>query len=173
MVYGFVKQSGGHIKIYSEQGHGTTVRLYLPRSVEKTIAAIAPAALERLPRGSEVVLVVEDDELVRNYVVAQVRSLGYRTLAADGAGEALAILRSNAEIDVLFTDVIMPGLMNGPRLVIEALKLRPQLGVLYTSGYTENAIVHHRRLDPGVLLLANPHRQAQLAPLLPHRFWPV
>jgi len=166
MVYGFVKQSGGHIKIYSEEGHGTTVRLYLPRSVEKSAVAAAPAPAERLPRGSEIVLVVEDDELVRNYVVAQVRSLGYRTLAADGAGQALDILRSDTEIDVLFTDVIMPGLMNGPRLVAEALKLRPQLGVLYTSGYTENAIVHHGRLDPGVLLLAKPYRKADLARML-------
>jgi PAS domain S-box-containing protein len=166
MVYGFVKQSGGHIKIYSEQGVGTTVRLYLPRSVEKTIAATEPAPRERLPRGSEVVLIVEDDELVRNYVVAQVRSLGYATLAAAGAAAALEILRSDAEIDLLFTDVIMPGSMNGPRLVAEALKLRPQLGVLYTSGYTENAIVHHGRLDPGVLLLAKPYRKADLARML-------
>jgi CheY-like chemotaxis protein/two-component sensor histidine kinase len=166
MVYGFVKQSGGHIKIYSEERHGTTVRLYLPRSVEKSAAATAAAPAERLPLGSEIVLVVEDDELVRNYVVAQVRSLGYRTLAADGAGQALDILRSDVEINVLFTDVIMPGLMNGPRLVAEALKLRPQLGVLYTSGYTENAIVHHGRLDPGVLLLAKPYRKADLARML-------
>ena len=166
MVYGFVKQSGGHIKIYSEEGHGTTVRLYLPRSAEKSAAATEPPPLERLPRGSEIVLVVEDDELVRNYVVAQVRSLGYRTKSADGAGQALDILRSDVEIDVLFTDVIMPGLMNGPRLVVEALKLRPQLGVLYTSGYTENAIVHHGRLDPGVLLLAKPYRKADLARML-------
>jgi len=166
MVYGFVKQSGGHIKIYSEEGHGTTVRLYLPRSVEKSAVATESAPAERLPRGSEIVLVVEDDELVRNYVVAQVRSLGYRTLAADGAGQALDILRGDAEIDLLFTDVIMPGLMNGPRLVAEALKLRPQLGVLYTSGYTENAIVHHGRLDPGVLLLAKPYRKPQLARMI-------
>jgi len=166
MVYGFVKQSGGHIKIYSEQGVGTTVRLYLPRSIEKTTAATEQAPVERLQRGSEVVLIVEDDELVRNYVVAQVRSLGYRTLAAAGAVEALAIVRSEADIDLLFTDVIMPGSMNGPRLVAEALKLRPQLGVLYTSGYTENAIVHHGRLDPGVLLLAKPYRKADLARML-------
>jgi len=166
MVYGFVKQSGGHIKIYSEQGVGTTVRLYLPRSIEKTTAATEQAPVERLQRGSEVVLIVEDDELVRNYVVAQVRSLGYRTLAAAGAVEALAIVRSEADIDLLFTDVIMPGSMNGPRLVSEALKLRPQLGVLYTSGYTENAIVHHGRLDPGVLLLAKPYRKADLARML-------
>ena len=99
-------------------------------------------------------------------MVAQVRSLGYRTLSADGAGQALDILRGDAEIDVLFTDVIMPGLMNGPRLVTEALKLRPQLRVLYTSGYTENAIVHHGRLDPGVLLLAKPYRKADLARML-------
>ncbi len=166
MVYGFVKQSGGHIKIYSEQGVGTTVRLYLPRSMEKTAAAAEQAPVERLPRGSEVVLIVEDDELVRNYVVAQVRSLGYGALAAAGSAEALQILRSHAEVDLLFTDVIMPGSMNGPRLVAEALKLRPQLGVLYTSGYTENAIVHHGRLDPGVLLLAKPYRKADLARML-------
>ncbi len=166
MVYGFVKQSGGHIKIYSEQGVGTTVRLYLPRSVEKTTAGAEQAPVERLQRGTEVVLIVEDDELVRNYVVAQVRSLGYGTLAAAGAVDALEILRSDAVIDLLFTDVIMPGSMNGPRLVAEALRLRPQLGVLYTSGYTENAIVHHGRLDPGVLLLAKPYRKSDLARML-------
>jgi PAS domain S-box-containing protein len=160
MVYGFVKQSEGHIKIYSEYGHGTTVKLYLPRSMETVLAPRLDDVVDRLQRGSEAVLVVEDDTLVRNYVMTQVQSLGYHAIAAEGAEEALRVIRSDAEIDLLFTDVIMPGSMNGPRLVSEALK------VLYTSGYTENAVVHHGRLDPGVLLLAKPYRKSDLARML-------
>src|SRR4029077_4208302 len=143
MVYGFVKQSQGHIKVYSEYGHGTTVKLYMPRSVATVAAAPRDDVADRMERGSEAVLVVEDDPLVRSYVMTQVQSLGYRALAADGAEQALRIIRSDAVVDLLFTDVIMPGTMNVPRLVGEALKLRPKLRVLYTSGYTENAVVHH------------------------------
>jgi CheY-like chemotaxis protein len=166
MVYGFVKQSGGHIKVYSEQGHGTTIKLYLPRSVGQSQGVLEAGGTETVEGGTELILVVEDDALVRNYVIAQVRSLGYRTLSAANADEALLAIHDNPAIDLLFTDVIMPGSMNGRKLAEEARKLRPSLNVLYTSGYTENAIVHHGRLDPGVLLLAKPYRKADLARMI-------
>jgi PAS domain S-box-containing protein len=166
MVFGFVKQSGGHIKIYSEEGHGTTVRLYLPRSSGlKQGTNEAPAAAD-IRGGDEVILIVEDDPLVRKYVITQIRSLGYTTLDAGNATEALDIIDNNENIDLLFTDVIMPGRMNGRHLVDEAVKRRPALKTLFTSGYTENAIVHHGRLDSGVLLLAKPYRKFELARMI-------
>jgi PAS domain S-box-containing protein len=166
MVYGFVKQSGGHIKIYSEEGHGTTVKIYLPRAAEQAENAAEHTAPDALRGGSESVLVVEDDRLVRDYVVAQVKALGYDTLSATNAAEALALIDAGAAIDLLFTDIVMPGAMNGRELAEAAVKKRPGLKVLYTSGYTENAIVHHGRLDPGVLLLAKPYRKADLARMI-------
>lgn len=166
MVYGFVKQSEGHIKVYSEEGHGTTIKLYLPKSRGLSSTAIGTDPVEKTVGGNELILVVEDDLLVRNYVVTQVRSLGYRTLSAANAEEALDAIRSDPTIDLLFTDVIMPGAMNGRQLVEEVRKLRGEFKVLYTSGYTENAIVHHGRLDPGVLLLAKPYRKADLARMI-------
>ena len=161
MVYGFVKQSGGHLKIYSEEGHGTTVKLYLPR-VQEGKAVVVEAAPAAVPRGSETILVVEDDDMVRNHVVALLHSLGYTTISAGGAAEALALVDQGVKFDLLFTDVIMPG-MNGRQLAEELARRRPSLRVLYTSGYTENAIVHHGRLDPGVALLNKPYRKADLA----------
>jgi CheY-like chemotaxis protein len=162
MVYGFVKQSNGHIKIYSEEGHGTTIKIYLPRAGTQADAVAAQAA-GALEGGSETILVVEDDPLVRTYVATQLNSLGYTTLTAANANEALAYVDGAARFDLLFTDVIMPGSINGRQLADEAKRRRPSLKVLYTSGYTENAIVHHGRLDPGVLLLAKPYRKADLA----------
>ncbi len=166
MVFGFVKQSGGHIKIYSEEGHGTTVKIYLPRAtgLDQTVAELQ--ASSPVEGGHEVVLVVEDDALVRKYVVTQIESLGYSALEAGNATEALNAIDNAATIDLLFTDVIMPGPMNGRQLVDEALKRRPSLKTLYTSGYTENAIVHHGRLDSGVLLLAKPYRKSDLARMM-------
>jgi CheY-like chemotaxis protein len=163
MVYGFVKQSLGHIKIYSEVGHGTTIRIYLPRSADHSVAQpVAPDA--GTPVGAhETVLVVEDDELVRKYVLAQLQSLGYATLSAGNAGAALALVDAGEQFDLLFTDVIMPGGMNGRQLADEVKKRRPIMKVLFTSGYTENAIIHHGRLDPGVNLLAKPYRKTDLA----------
>jgi CheY-like chemotaxis protein len=163
MVYGFVKQSLGHIKIYSEVGHGTTIRIYLPRNADHSVAqATAPDA--GTPVGAdETVLVVEDDELVRNYVLTQLHSLGYATLSAGNAGAALALVDAGEQFDLLFTDVIMPGGMNGRQLADEVKKRRPMVKVLFTSGYTENAIIHHGRLDPGVNLLAKPYRKTDLA----------
>jgi PAS domain S-box-containing protein len=166
MVYGLVKQSNGHIKIYSEQGHGTSVKLYLPRAtgVDHGATEMQPSAA--VQGGHEAVLVVEDDALVRKYVLTQIRSLGYSTLEACNAAEALQVIDSAADIDLLFTDVIMSGAMNGRHLVDEALKRRPSLKTLFTSGYTENAIVHHGRLDSGVLLLAKPYRKPELARMI-------
>ncbi len=165
MVFGFVKQSGGHIKIYSEEGHGTSVKMYLPRATGLNQTAAEELVSSNVEGGHEAVLVVEDDSMVRRYVVTQVESLGYTTLEAANAAEALKII-DTAQIDLLFTDVIMPGTMNGRQLVEEALKHKPSLKVLYTSGYTENAIVHHGRLDSGVLLLAKPYRKSELARML-------
>jgi PAS domain S-box-containing protein len=166
MVFGFVKQSNGHIKIYSEEGHGTTVKIYLPPAtgLEQSTAELQASA--RIEGGHEVVLVVEDDALVRRYVITQIESLGYTTLEAANATEALKVIDTAATIDLLFTDVIMPGPMNGRQLVTEALKRRPSLKTLYTSGYTENAIVHHGRLDVGVLLLVKPYRRFDLARMM-------
>ncbi|CCE12026.1 putative sensor histidine kinase with a response regulator receiver domain [Bradyrhizobium sp. STM 3843] len=166
MVYGFAKQSNGHVKIYSEEGHGTTIRLYLPLASGPAEATVDEVRKTEVERGNESILIVEDDALVREYVVAQVGRLGYRTLAARNAGEALSIIGSPERIDLLFTDVIMPGGMNGRQLATEALKRRPELKVLYTSGYTENAIVHHGRLDAGVLLLAKPYLTSDLARMI-------
>lgn len=163
MVYGFIKQSNGHIKIYSEEGHGTTVKLYLPRS-EADAAAISPASVtEPNPVGNETVLVVEDDAMVREFVVQQLQQLGYRTPMAGTGAEALTVLDETAEVDLLLSDVILAGDMTGKQLAEEAVRRRPGLKVLYMSGYTENSIVHHGRLDPGVLLLSKPFRATDLA----------
>ena len=116
--------------------------------------------------GNELILIVEDDAMVRKYVRTQIEGLGYATLEAANAAEALEVIDANAQIDLLFTDVIMPGAMNGRQLVDEALKRRPGLKTLFTSGYTENAIVHHGRLDSGVLLLAKPYRKSELARMI-------
>ena len=161
MVYGFVKQSGGHIKVYSEPGEGATVRLYLPRVVGAAPAAASP--IETMPHGrGEVVLVVEDETMVLRHAVEQLELLGYRPLFASEPQQALEVLQAHPEIELLFTDVVMPG-MNGRELAERARVLRPGLKVLYTSGYTENAIVHHGRLDPGVRLLPKPWRRSELA----------
>jgi CheY-like chemotaxis protein len=165
MVYGFVKQSNGHIKIYSEEGHGTTVKLYLPQATGIPQVA-ADAGVSGIERGDESILIVEDDALVREYVVTQISSLGYDTLAASNGAEALAIIDGPERIDLLFTDVIIPGGMNGRQLAIEALTRRQGLRILYTSGYTENAIVHHGRLDAGVLLLPKPYLRSDLARMI-------
>jgi signal transduction histidine kinase len=166
MVYGFVKQSDGHIKIYSEQGHGTTVKLYLPQATGAPESPDAEAGITGPEHGDESILIVEDDALVREYVVTQINRFGYQTFAAGNAAEALAIIDGSERIDLLFTDVIIPGGLNGRQLAIEALKRRPELKVLYTSGYTENAIVHHGRLDIGVLLLPKPYLSSDLARMI-------
>ncbi|WP_439578470.1 ATP-binding protein [Elioraea sp.] len=163
MVWGFVKQSRGHLKIYSEQGHGTTVKLYLPRAEPQDGTAAAPAVAASVRGGNETILLVEDDALVREHVSGQLRSLGYRVLSAPDGPGALDVLEHDLSVDLLFTDVVMPGGMNGRELAALGQTCRPGLRVLYTSGYTENAIVHHGRLDPGVPLLNKPYRRDELA----------
>jgi CheY-like chemotaxis protein len=163
MVYGFVKQSGGHVKIYSEPGQGTTVKLYLPR----TTAAEEPLgpfdSQQPAVGGTETILVAEDDEAVRTTVVEMLTQLGYRVLKAADAASALAVIESGVPIDVLFTDVVMPGTLRSPDLARMARERLPNLAVLFTSGYTENSIVHGGRLDPGVELLGKPYTRESLA----------
>jgi CheY-like chemotaxis protein len=165
MVYGFVKQSGGHIELYSEEGHGTTVRLYLPCASAPEPEADS-AAPPLLPGGREKLLVVEDDLLVRNYVMTHLESLGYTAYPAATAAEAMAMVYDDLEFDLLFTDVILPGGMDGRQLADTLRNYRPGLKVLFTSGYSENAIIHHGHLDAGVQLLAKPYRRADLARML-------
>jgi PAS domain S-box-containing protein len=165
MVYGFVKQSAGHIQITSEEGHGTTIKIYLPPGtgfLSDSDAALAPT----IQGGRETIFVVEDDRLVRDYVLTQLHSLGYATLKAANGTEALALIEVGHPFDLLFTDVILPGAMNGRQLADEIVRRRPGSKVLFTSGYTENAIIHHGRLDPGVLLLAKPYRKSDMAGMI-------
>jgi len=164
MVYGFTRQSGGHLKVYSEVGQGTTVKLYFPRAGADAAETPREETPIAAPRGrGEHILVVEDEPFVRRYVVAMIQSLGYRVTEADDAARALDALAAADDIDLLFTDIVMPGGMNGRELADAATGLRPGLRVIYTSGYTENAIVHHGRLDPGVILLSKPYRRQDLA----------
>lgn len=163
MVYGFAKQSGGTVAIESEEGRGTVMRLFLPRSAGEAVARTGPVAAPAPARGHETILVVEDDPLVQGYVIAQLGSLGYRTLTASDGATALALVDQGASFDLLFTDIIMPGGMNGRELA-EAVRLRrPGVRVLYTSGYADNTIVHEGHLDPGVALLRKPYRKADLS----------
>ena len=163
MVHGFVKQSNGHVAVYSEPGKGTAIRLYLPR--------IEGPALERkdvqktdMPMGrGECILLVEDDELVRHYAATLLQGLGYEVVIAQEGHQALKQLQEHPQVQLLFTDVVMPGGIGGRELADRAREMRPGLPVLFTSGYTENGIVHHGRLDPGVLLLAKPYRRSELA----------
>jgi len=163
-VHGFVKQSGGHVKIYSEPGVGTTVKLYLPRSrrQEDVVAAAADPAAAPRARGEEIVLVVEDEERVRHLSVDALRDLGYVVVQASDAAQALSVLDLQPRVDLLFTDIVMPD-MNGRKLADEALTRRPDLKVLYTTGYTRNAVVHNGVLDANVAFLPKPFTFDQLA----------
>jgi CheY-like chemotaxis protein len=159
-----VKQSGGHTRIYSEVGHGTTIKIYLPRSTEIAVEISSkPSVSIRLLGGTETILVVEDDLKVQSTVVDTLSGLGYSVLKADNAEQALTILRSGIHVDLLFTDVVMPGLLRSPDMAAQAVQLLPRLKVLFTSGYTQNAIVHGGRLDPGVELLSKPYSREKLA----------
>jgi CheY-like chemotaxis protein len=161
-VFGFVKQSGGHLKIYSELDHGTTVKLYLPRAPAGAADVEDRARPDASPRGTETLLVVEDDPDVRAAVVEMVEDLGYAVEAAANPDAAVTILKTKP-IDLLFTDVVMPGTMKSTELAELARTLRPGIKVLFTSGYSENAIVHHGRLDAGVHLITKPYKREQLA----------
>ncbi|HCC80688.1 MAG TPA: histidine kinase, partial [Methylophaga sp.] len=164
MVYGFIKQSNGHVNIYSEPGQGTTVRLYLPVAMDNTpqLKANTQESIN-LQIGHETILVVEDDPMVREYVLTQLTALGYEVLSAADGKQAMDILQSEQTIDLLLTDVVLPEGLNGRKIAEHALRLRPSLRILYTSGYTENSIVHHGRLDKGVLLLSKPYKREELA----------
>ena len=162
MVYGFVKQSKGHVKIYSEMGHGTTVRIYLPRSALGEDVEIRRAE-GPVVGGRETILVAEDDTEVLATVMAMLGGLGYRVLTARDAASALVVIESGAAIDLLFTDVVMPGTMRSPELARRARERSPHIAVLFTSGYTDNAIVHGGRLDEGVELLSKPYSRQALA----------
>jgi signal transduction histidine kinase/CheY-like chemotaxis protein len=162
MVYGFVKQSGGHIKIYSEEGHGTAIKIYLPRMDATESSREESLKPSGIHRGSETILVVEDDDLVRSNVITLLRDLGYRVVPAANGYEALDLVKKGVSADLLLTDVVMPG-MSGSQLVEEILRILPEMKVLFTSGYTENAMIHQGRLEEGVLLLAKPYRKTELA----------
>jgi CheY-like chemotaxis protein len=162
MVYGFVKQSHGHIKIYSEVGHGTTVKLYLPRTHQKE-DALNVSDQEAVTGGTETILVAEDDDEVRATAVEMLADLGYRVYKARDAIGALSVIEKGHAIDLLFTDVVMPGELKSPELARKARERLPDIAVLFTSGYTENAIVHGGRLDAGVDLLPKPYTRDALA----------
>ena len=169
MVHGFIKQSGGHIRIYSEEGVGTTVKVYLPRATGDEKVAAVPAGKPPHPtptpnaKKEETVLVVEDNDGVRGYAAEVLEQLGYRVLVASDAKEAMRLLADGKSVDLLFTDVVLPGAITGRVLADQAKDMRPGLRVLYTTGYTRNAIVHQGRLDPDVHLLNKPYTQQDLA----------
>ena len=163
MVYGFIRQSGGHIEVDSQEGRGTSVKLYLPKAIAPAKKIVETKPEVGIAGGNETILLAEDDAHVRNSVQAQLESLGYKVLATANAAQALAVAEAGAEFDLLFTDVIMPGALDGLALADELLKRRPSLRVLFTSGYAEKAVLHHGRLEPGTLLLAKPYRKSELA----------
>ncbi|PDT12498.1 response regulator [Rhizobium sp. M1] len=167
MVYGFVKQSGGHVKIYSQAGEGTTIKLYLARSF-RSEDHVSAADTVPATGGTETILVAEDDEGVRSTVIEMLSDLGYYVLKAKDAQSALTVIESGAHIDLLFTDVVMPGPLKSPELVRMARARLPDIAVLYTSGYTEDSIVHGGRLDPGLELLSKPYTREELARKIRH-----
>ena len=163
-VYGFVRQSAGHVKVYSELDEGTTVKIYLPRylGAEEHVEDAEQSQAANGAIGTETILVVEDDDALRSYTVETLAELGYRVLPATNGAAALEILDSGNDIDLLFTDVVMPGGLNGRQLADEAVRRRPGLKVLFTTGYTRNAIVHHGRLDAGVEMVGKPFSSDEL-----------
>ena len=163
-VYGFVRQSSGNVKIYSELGEGTTVKIYLPRYLGADEHEDQGDAKREIPgaTGGETILVVEDDEALRAYTFEVLTDFGYRVFGAPTAAAALQILDREEDIDLLFTDVVIAGGMNGRQLAEQAMKRRPDLKVLFTTGYTRNAIVHHGRLDADVVLIGKPYSPSDL-----------
>ncbi|TCS37515.1 PAS domain S-box-containing protein [Paucimonas lemoignei] len=162
MVYGFVKQSGGHIKVYSELGHGTQFKIYLPR-VHQPEAVAADSLAAPVKGGEETILVVEDDPAVQATVVDMLTNLGYQVLKARDGESALTVLASGQPIDLLFTDVVMPGTVRGAELARQAKSRFPDIEILFTSGYTQNAILHAGHLEPGVELISKPYGREDLA----------
>jgi signal transduction histidine kinase/CheY-like chemotaxis protein len=163
-VYGFAEQSGGHVKIYSEVGIGTTVKLYLPKASERLIAGEKQQLIPlRSANGGETVLVVEDDEAVLAMAIESLTDLGYRVLVAHDSQEALAIVKGSERIDILFSDIVMPGGVNGAQLAVEARRLRPDIKVLLTSGYTAAALSNEHGLPKELPILSKPYRRDELA----------
>ncbi|MBX9460768.1 MAG: response regulator, partial [Brevundimonas sp.] len=162
-VYGFVRQSGGHIRVYSEPGLGTTIKIYLPRLVGGRLEAQPVAATSLSDGGSETILLVEDHEDLRAYSAGVLRELGYKVLEAANGRIALDVLQAHNDVALLFTDVVMPEGLDGRQLAEEAGRRRPGIKVLFTTGYTRNAIVHNGRLDPGVNLISKPFTFRELA----------
>ncbi|MFC7541022.1 ATP-binding protein [Siccirubricoccus deserti] len=163
-VYGFVKQSSGHVRIYSEVGRGTTIKVYLPRFHGEDAPEDTPDRQAALGGSAgETVLVVEDEAVVRAFSCEVLRELGYQVLEAGDAEAALRLLAQEERVDLLFTDVVLPGGRTGRELAEEAVRRVPGIKVLYTTGYARNAIVHHGRLDPGVRLLTKPFTFEDLA----------
>ncbi len=160
---GFVKQSGGHVTVYSEAGEGTTFKLYLPRSTETEAVERKPVTDEVPVARGETVLVVEDDPDLRTLAVALLGNLGYQVMEVATGAAALEQLGSTTRVNLLLTDVVLPGGMNGPELAAEVERRTLGIKVLYMSGYTENAIVHHGRLDADAELLQKQFRKADLA----------
>jgi signal transduction histidine kinase/DNA-binding response OmpR family regulator len=169
MAYGFIKQSNGHIRMYSEIGSGTTVKIYLPRSLQPEVE-VYNTLTGPVIGGIETILVVEDDLVVQATAVDMLTGLGYRTVKANDGQSALNILQSGIPVDLLFTDVVMPGPVRSPDLARQAKQLLPNIEVLFTSGYTQNAIVHGGHLDPGVELISKPYRREDLARKIRHIF---
>jgi CheY-like chemotaxis protein len=162
-VYGFIRQTGGHVRVYSEVGQGTTVKLYLPRAREEA-AEVGTTEQQAFPlRGTETVLICEDQPELRSFSAEALRELGYAVIEAKDGHEALGKLGEYPQIDLLFTDVVLPNAMNGRQLADIATQLVPSLRVLFTTGYTRNAIVHQGRLDPDVSLLSKPYTVDLLA----------
>ena len=164
MVYGFAKQSRGHVRIDSQLGRGTTVNLFLPRSSESAPAEVVQHQPQSVQRGRrELVLVVEDDDNLRGLAVNLLQRLDYRTLAAGDAASALQVVQARPDVSLLLTDMVLPGGINGAALARQAHRLRPGLPVLFMSGYTEDAVIHDGRLDAGVRLLEKPFTTSALA----------
>ena len=161
MVHGFVKQSGGHIKIYSEVGEGSTVRIYLPRTRQSEDVPDEPG-VSRIRRGTETILLVEDDDDVRLTTAEMLEQLGYSVLKAKNADDALIVLNTGIAIDLLFTDIVMPGILRAPELARRAKQLLPALAVLFTSGYADNAISHGGRLGDSINLISKPYTREEL-----------
>lgn len=163
MVYGFAKQTGGHVRIYSEPGEGTTVKMYFPRYFGENTAQSTDTSRKAVQRGQETILVVEDDTLILQQLMAQLTELGYKVVTASAGPPALDVLQARSDIDLLLTDVVLPGGMTGRQIAEAAEVMHPNLKILYTSGYSENVIVHHGRLDRGVNFLGKPYRRTELA----------
>jgi signal transduction histidine kinase len=162
MVYGFAKQSKGQITVNSEVDHGTTIKLYMPRSQEEAGESDTKDDTQEYARGSERILVVEDDPNVRKGPVKILRDQGYEVVEAGNGEEAINHLKTGQSFDLLFTDVVLPGGMTGVEIAEEAKRRQPGIKVLYATGYAENAVVHNGHLDPGVILVNKPYRRAEL-----------